>query len=98
MVDPKNLLRARTVEDVFEARPGQPTLKNNDTGTKVGSDVLSTDRDTLFPLQASLGFEITQSLFIGPRSLLVEGPSDLLYLLWFRRRLQALGRVSLDKR
>jgi hypothetical protein len=98
MVDPKNLLRARTVEDVFEAKPGRPPLKPEETGTKVGSDVLSTDRDTLFPLQACLGYEITQTLFIGPRSLLVEGPSDLLYLEWFKRRLQSLGRIALDKR
>ena len=49
-------------------------------GTKVGDRVLSTDRDTLFPLQSALGYEITQTLFVGLNTLLVEGPSDLLYL------------------
>ena len=49
-------------------------------GTKVGEDVLSVDRETLFPLQGALGYEITQTLFIGANSLLVEGPSDLLYI------------------
>jgi hypothetical protein len=67
-------------------------------GTKVGDRVLSTDADTLFPLQAALGYEITQSLFIGKDTLLVEGPSDLLYLRWFSRRLREHDRESLDPR
>jgi hypothetical protein len=99
MVDASNLLRARTVEDVFrETRPGEPDIPEDELGTKVGSDVLSTDRDTVFPLQAALGYEITQTLFVGPHSLLVEGPSEILYITWFSRRLKALGRVGLDPR
>jgi hypothetical protein len=31
-------------------------------GTKVGDKVLSTDKETLFPLQGAPGYEITQSL------------------------------------
>jgi len=46
MVDAENLLRTRTVEDVVE--------DNKIKGTKVGDKVLSTDRDTIFPLQAAL--------------------------------------------
>lgn len=38
------------------------------------------DAATLFPLQAALGYEITQSLFIGPRDVLVEGVTDYWYL------------------
>ncbi|MFP3449507.1 hypothetical protein SB765_31760, partial [Pseudomonas sp. SIMBA_067] len=49
-------------------------------GTKVRDDVLLVDKDTLFPLQGALGYEITQSLFVGKNTLLVEGPSDILYL------------------
>jgi hypothetical protein len=60
--------------------------------------VLSVDRDTLFPLQAALGYEITQTMFVGEHTLLVEGPSDLLYIQWFNRTLSSLGRTSLDDR
>ena len=100
MIDPENLLRARTVEDVFvEPDPSVPGDEGIDNGTKVGGEVLSTDRDTVFPLQAALGYEITQTLFVGRNAILVEGSSDLLYLKWFQRKLASLaGRVSLDRR
>ena len=90
MVDPENILSVRTVEDVTE--------KKQILGTKVGDQVLSTDADTLFPLQTALGYEITQTLFVGKNTLLVEGPSDLLYLSWFSHKLISAGRVGLDRR
>lgn len=86
MVDPTHLERVRTVEDV----DGQ--------GTKIGQDVLSTNRDTLFPLQAALGYELAQTLFVGPDNLVVEGPADLIYLTVLSEHLRSLGRVSLDPR
>jgi len=93
MIDPDKLLRARTVEDVvIKIKDGSEKY----LGTKVGDRVLSTDADTLFPLQAALGYEITQTLFVGKNNLLVEGPSDLLYLKWFSKRLMERGRVGLD--
>jgi hypothetical protein len=67
-------------------------------GTKIGDAVLSTDRDTVFPLQAALGYEITQTLFVGEHSVLVEGPSEILYFQWFSRKLGELGRTALDRR
>jgi len=90
MVDAENLLRARTVEDVTE----DGEIK----GTKVGDKILSTDRDTLFPLQASLGYDVTQTLFVGLHTLLVEGPSDILYLQWFSNELKSQERTFLDSR
>ena len=90
MIDPENLLSVRTVEDVME--------KEEPKGTKVGDDILSTDRDTIFPLQAALCYDISQTLFIGKYPLLVEGPSDLLYLKWFSHKLRLLGRSHLDPR
>jgi predicted ATPase len=99
MIDPENLLRARTVEDVFrEPKEGEPPIPEDELGTKVGGDVLSTDRDTVFPLQAALGYEITQTLFVGNHTLLVEGPADIIYLRWFSRRLEADKRQGLDRR
>lgn len=81
MIDPENLLSARTVEDVVvrDKQTGAEHL----LGTKVGEKVLSTDPDTISPLQSALDYELTQTLFIGRHTLLTEGPSDLLYLKWF---------------
>lgn len=97
MIAPDQLLRVRTVEDVF-VETDDPFGDGEDLGTVVGDEVLSTDRDTLFPLQAALGYEITQSLFVGEHTLLVEGPSEVLYLPWFSRRLKEAGRPHLDSR
>jgi hypothetical protein len=96
MIDPDNLLSARTVEDVVvkDKQNGDEKL----LGTKVGEKVLSTDPDTVSPLQRALGYEMTQTLFIGRHTLLVEGPSDLLYLRWFSRKLEQAGKAGLDYR
>jgi predicted ATP-dependent endonuclease of OLD family len=95
MVPAERLADVRVVEDVVERDDrGRALVK----GTKVSADVLSVDRDTLFPLQGHLGYEITQSLFIGKNTLLVEGPSDILYLSAFSQELKRRGRVGLDSR
>jgi predicted ATP-dependent endonuclease of OLD family len=91
MIDTGDLLSCRTVEDV--------TGPDDEVeGTKVGDQVLSTDTDTLFPLQAALGYDITQTLFVGKHTLLVEGPSDLLYLKWASDSLIKQKRKGLDRR
>lgn len=95
MVPSQRLADVRVVEDVVDYRDARkPVVK----GTKVSSDVLSVDKDTLFPLQAHLGYEITQTLFVGKHSLLVEGPSDVVYLQVMSQALQQRGRTQLDSR
>lgn len=95
MVPAERLSDVRVVEDVIERPPqGRIIVK----GTKVSADVLSVDKDTLFPLQGHLGYEITQSLFIGKDTILVEGPSDILYLQIFSQALKSLKRTGLDAR
>ena len=69
MVQPDHLERVRLVED-----------KGKEIGAVVSSDVMSTDPDTLFPLQGALGYDIAQHLFISPHNLVVEGLSDYTYL------------------
>jgi len=91
MVQPDQLLAARIVEDQVETKDNRRLPK----GTKVREDILSHDRDTLFPLQGALGYEITQSLFVGKNTLLVEGPSDILYLKALSSALAKHGRTSL---
>lgn len=86
----------RVVEDVV--RKDQRTTKPIVDGTKVSTDVLRVDKDTLFPLQGALGYEISQSLFVGKNVLLVEGPSDILYIQSFSEALRRRGRPSLDSR
>jgi hypothetical protein len=90
MIDPERILSVRTVEDVVE---GDRVL-----GTKVGDQALSTDADTVFPLQAALGYDITQTLFVGKHNLAVEGPGDFLYLSWFSEELRSRQRTALDRR
>jgi hypothetical protein len=96
MVSPDNLMSARTVEDVV-LRDSNGNITDI-LGTKVGEDVLSVDKETLFPLQGALGYEITQTLFIGKNSLVVEGPSDLLYIKAYSAALRTAGRTGLDNR
>lgn len=82
------------VEDVVEYdAKRRPTVK----GTKVRKDVLEVDDDTLFPLQGALGYEITQALFIGPNNLLVEGPSDILFLQALSQALKRRGKEPLNR-
>ena len=71
MVPTDNIMSVRTVEDVVKYREGEePEV----LGTKVGDDVLSTDRDTLFPLRGALGYELSQSLFVGEHTLARRRP------------------------
>ena len=87
----------RIVEDVLEyPKEGhrRPIVK----GTKVFEDTLFTTKDTLFPLQGALGYDICQSLFVGKNTLLVEGPSDILYLQAFSSALKRRKRIGLDAR
>ena len=48
-------------------------------GTTVTNDPTGDER-TLFPIQAALGYDLTQTMFIGEQSLIVEGVSDFWYL------------------
>lgn len=86
MINPVELQRARTVED-----------KDN-IGTKVSEEVLSVGRDTITPLQNALGIRLSQTLFVGHNNLVVEGPSDMLYMQILSTHLRTLGREALDPR
>jgi predicted ATP-dependent endonuclease of OLD family len=87
MVQPGLLERARVVED-----------KGRETGSVISSDVLTTDPDTLFPLQGALGYDIAQHLLIAQDNLVVEGPSDLAYISTISAHLKENGRTGLDDR
>jgi predicted ATP-dependent endonuclease of OLD family len=86
LVRTNRLDRARITED---QGPERGAVAINDAG-KV------TDTDTLFPLQAALGYDIAQSLFIGNQNVLVEGVSDFIYVTTISDRLEADGRTHLN--
>jgi predicted ATPase len=95
MVPAEHLETVRIVEDRIEERQGKPPVVH---GTKVSGEFLSRDNDTVFPLQAALGYEVTQSLFVGKNTLLVEGPSDILYLQAASDALKRRKKAGLDPR
>lgn len=92
MVPPDKLDCVRTVEDVV-VRDSRDRKKS--IGTKIRADVLTTDPQTNFPIFGAMGFEVTQTLVIGKNTLLVEGPSDILYLQAVSAILKAAGRKHL---
>jgi len=87
MVRVDALQRVRIVED---QGPEKGTIVLNEAG-------VTSDPDTLFPLQAALGYDIAQNLFIGNRNILLEGVSDLIYLSVLSSHLNSLGRAFLPE-
>ena len=94
MVPADRLQNIRIVEDKVDTS----SSPRRSDGTKVSQDPLMVGTDTLFPLQGALGYKATQALFVGEHTLLVEGPSDILYLHALSHELQRRGKESLDKR
>lgn len=65
-------------------------------GSVISDNISASDSKTIFPLQAALGYTIAQNLFISDKNLLVEGPSDLIYLKSVASILESLGRTFLN--
>ena len=86
MINLDELTAVRTVEDI------------DDRGTTISEDVLINDRETVFPLQMALGFQLVQSLFLSPHCLLVNSPSDMIYLQTLGEICAAEGYSKLDPR
>ena len=84
MVDATRPHRVRTVEDVEEA------------GTRVGEGTGATSRDTVLPLSGALATSLLEGLGAGPRTLLVGGVPDLVYLEVMSGYLREGGRQGLD--
>ncbi len=95
MVDSRHFDRVRIVQDL-SIEADSADLPYEQRGTKVLTDVLEATSDSLFPIQGALGYEIYQSLFVGPNSLVVEGVSDLLYIQTISALLQERGHQGLS--
>ncbi len=87
MIDSLKLNEVRTVYDT----------QNPKVGSVVLDAVEQKDSDTLFPLQAALGYTIAQNLYVSPNNLLVEGISDLVYLNHFSAILKEMGKEGLNE-
>jgi energy-coupling factor transporter ATP-binding protein EcfA2 len=83
MMDGDHLERVRVV---YEDEEGT---------TRVSENVWPRDRDSLFPLQAALGYSLVQTLFLAKRQLVVEGLTDFWLLKALDQALKACGRQGL---
>jgi len=63
-------------------------------GTTV-TDIPTGDARTLFPLQAALGYQLSQTLFVGHSNLIVEGVTDFWILSAVNAHLSANGQQAL---
>lgn len=82
MIDSSKLSQARTVVET-------------EKGTKISNSIQERDKDTLFPLQAALGYDLAQNLFVSPKNLVVEGVTDFLYLDLMNNVIKDKGREYL---
>jgi predicted ATP-dependent endonuclease of OLD family len=83
MVESHGLHRVRTIYDGVE-------------GSTISDSIQERDADTLFPLQAALGYDIAQNLFLSKNNLIVEGAADLIILTHLSALLENAGREGLD--
>lgn len=75
--------------------PSVRTVVETETGTKISDTIQEKDARTLFPLQAALGYDIAQNLFVSENNLLVEGVADLIYFTIISDLLKSIGREGL---
>ncbi|MBJ8501841.1 MULTISPECIES: AAA family ATPase [Acinetobacter] len=73
------------------------TVFSDSDSSIVSDSIQQKDPNTLFPLQAALGYDVAQNLFISKKNLLVEGVSDLLYLTTISEYLNANSRTGLNE-
>ncbi len=71
------------------------TVLETEEGSIISDSIQEKDPNTLFPLQAALGYDIAQNLFISSKNLLVEGVSDLIILTAISGILESENRTFL---
>jgi ABC-type cobalamin/Fe3+-siderophores transport system ATPase subunit len=79
--------RLESVRTVSIGETNGTTVTNDPTG----------DARTLFPLQAALGYDIAQGLFIGSNNLVVEGVTDFWILSTVSAYLAEQGKASMNQ-
>ena len=84
MINPHQLQRVRTVSDTG-------------MGSQVKEITDETDSETLFPLKAAIGFNMMEKLVGTSKNLLVDKPSDLLYLNLMSKILKSLNHKYINE-
>lgn len=72
--------------------------ESKDKGARVTTDFEAADQPTRFPIQAHLGMSMSQSLFVGPFNLVVEGITDFWLVSTMASIMRDGGKASLDER
>ncbi|GIS64964.1 MAG: hypothetical protein CM1200mP3_12120 [Chloroflexota bacterium] len=86
MVDLSKLNRVRTVQDM------------DGMGTVISHDAVENDKETVYPLQMALGYQMAQTLFLAPHCLMVNSASDLIYLQILGGMASEIGGAVIDPR
>lgn len=84
MVDSARLEDVRVVEDRVKE------------GTGITGNLAGSSDESVFPLQAALGYSIAQNLFIAKKNILIEGPADLVILQHMGALLEAGSKQGLN--
>ncbi|MFD7838304.1 AAA family ATPase [Streptomyces sp. NPDC059761] len=90
MIDPTRYESMRAIHD-------QATRADATLGVVITPVSLSADPKTILPVEAALGYSVSQHLFLGAGPLLaVEGSSDFVFLMRMSDHLISKGRTGLD--
>jgi len=86
MIESDKLDEVRTVYD----------SNNSKVGSIISNALEEKDQGTLFPLQAALGYNLAQNLYISDKNLLVEGVADLMFITVMSGILNSSDRIGLN--
>ena len=87
MIESDKLDEVRTVYDSNDSK----------VGSIISNALEEKDKGTLFPLQAALGYNLAQNLYISDKNLLVEGVADLMFLTVMSGILKENNREGLNE-
>jgi energy-coupling factor transporter ATP-binding protein EcfA2 len=96
MIDPTHFERVRIVQD--KSIDAELNADIGMDGTTVLEDVFAASADSFFPLQGALGYELHQTLFVGPYTVVAEGAQICYSCKPMSAILQEEKRTGLDPR
>jgi predicted ATP-dependent endonuclease of OLD family len=86
MIDPDHFERVRIVYE-----------DKSDGTTRVTEDPWPDDNESIFPLQAGLGYAVAQTLFYSKKQLVVEGLTDYSLIRAMNQLLASKGKTNLNQ-